>query len=91
VRLISDALADQPAARKAGLLRTDELTLIKRSPMPSLILVRYEVRRNQIAKLGGHSQCLCANKRRCGIDGHADDERLLAHATRSRKTTYSSF
>lgn len=55
VRLISDALADQPAARKAGLFRTDELTLIRRSPMPSLMLDRYEVRRYQIAKLIQHN------------------------------------
>lgn len=42
---------DQPAARKPDVLRTELLTLIRRSPMPSLIVDRYEVRSCQIVKL----------------------------------------
>lgn len=44
VRLMSDAFGCQPAARKAGSLRTEALTVIKRSPTPSLICERYAVR-----------------------------------------------
>ena len=40
VRLTSAALVDHPAARKPGLLRTDELILISRSPIPSLMLAK---------------------------------------------------
>jgi len=43
VRLISAALGTHPAARNAGLLRTDVLTLISRSPTPSLMHERYAV------------------------------------------------
>jgi hypothetical protein len=45
------ATADQPAARKPGVLRIELLTLIKRSPMPSLMVERYEERSCQMAKL----------------------------------------
>lgn len=85
MRLISDALADHPAARKAGLLRTEELTLIKRSPMPSFMLDRYDVRRYQIAKLDRHNQQLHAGRSSGG------DESFLPCAMKSRKRTYSSF
>jgi hypothetical protein len=37
--LFVDAV-DQPAARNPGVLRTELLTLIKRSPIPSLIVER---------------------------------------------------
>lgn len=42
---------DQPAARKPGVLRMELLTLMRRSPIPSLIVDRYDVRSRQIAKL----------------------------------------
>lgn len=42
---------DQPAARKPGVLRTELLTLMRRSPIPSLIVERYDVRNCQIVKL----------------------------------------
>jgi len=43
---------DQPAARKPGVLRTELFILMRRSPIPSLIVDRYEVRSCQIVKLG---------------------------------------
>lgn len=42
---------DQPAARKPGVLSTELFTLIRRSPIPSLMTERYEVRSCQIVKL----------------------------------------
>lgn len=45
------AAVDQPAARKPGVFRTESLTLISRSPIPSLIVERYEERNCQIVKL----------------------------------------
>jgi hypothetical protein len=53
VRLMSAALGTQPAARNAGLFRTAELTLIRRSPTPSLIEERYAVRSWYRTKLRG--------------------------------------
>lgn len=47
----------QPAARKAGLFRTDELTLMRRSPTPSLIVDRYAVRSWYITKLAAIRGC----------------------------------
>ena len=43
---------DHPAARKPGVLRTELFMLMRRSPIPSLIVERYEVRSCQIVKLG---------------------------------------
>lgn len=59
MRLREDALlelllvetVDQPAARNPGVLRTESLTVIKRSPIPSLIVDKYEDRSCQIVKL----------------------------------------
>lgn len=47
---------NHPAARKPGVLRTELFTLISRSPTPSLIVDRYEVRNCQMVKLT-ISQC----------------------------------
>ena len=47
----SRALADQPAARKFGSFKMLLSTLMRRSPMPSLILFRYEVRNCHMRKL----------------------------------------
>lgn len=56
VELLEFAVADDhPAARKPGRFRTELLTLISRSPMPSLIVERYDERNCQIVKLGGVS------------------------------------
>jgi hypothetical protein len=44
-------VVDQPAARKPGVFRTESLTVMSRSPIPSLIVERYEERNCQIAKL----------------------------------------
>ena len=55
VRLIwaalGSAVADHPAERKQGELRIEELTLMSRSPTPSLIVARYEVRSCQMVNL----------------------------------------
>lgn len=48
---MSGALADHPARRKPGLFRTEELTVMRRSPTPSLIVERYAVRSCQMRKL----------------------------------------
>lgn len=48
---MSATLADHPAARKLGSLRTLESTFMRRSPIPSLILVKYDVRSCHIRKL----------------------------------------
>jgi hypothetical protein len=48
------ALADvgtQPAARKPGVFSIELLTFMRRSPIPSLIEERYDVRSCQIVKL----------------------------------------
>lgn len=41
----------QPAARKPGVFSIELLTLMRRSPMPSLMVERYDVRSCQIVKL----------------------------------------
>jgi hypothetical protein len=41
---MSEAFGCHPEARNEGLLSTEALTLISRSPTPSLMLERYEVR-----------------------------------------------
>jgi hypothetical protein len=53
VRLIwaVEFVVDQPAARNPGVFKMELLTLMRRSPTPSLIAVRYEVRNCQIVKL----------------------------------------
>jgi hypothetical protein len=48
---MSEGLACHPAALKPGVLRIEELMLIKRSPIPSLMLARYDVRMYHVANL----------------------------------------
>lgn len=74
--------ADQPAARNPGALRTALLTLIRRSPIPSLIVERYDDRNCQMVKLD--FQLVHATVTVQGEEGLARD------SPQSQRPTYSS-